>query len=421
VQLFIADSGNMRVMRWTVGASQGQLTVPRHPDPDTLLTSIGTPYGLSWSGSSLYVAENSRHRVMKWTRGAGWCEVSGPRTRCPGGRGMISGRQTQQSCRQIAAGRGAVVYSFIANDNAYSAYSTPDFCGVTHPVTGADACISDLLPNCQVLGDYCANEQAGQSMDWRMWEECGEPVAGRRFLSLIGAAELDGALDEVATPTDVFAVGSTAYISDRLNDRVVKWVAGLTVDGTGVSGVKVAGSHKCLSSSGMNCAGLEMLDDPEGLYVDASSSIVYVVDSGNHRVVSWSPGASRGELIAGTGVRGQGGDQLDTPTGIAVDWTGAFYIADTNNHRVVRWELGESTGRVVAGLTGIPGSGLEHLYNPSDVELDMAGNLYVADTSNHRVVKWCVSGVTDLKCASDGRHFPSCCLRTNLLIGSRDL
>ena len=166
---------------------------------------------------------------------------------------------------------------------------------------------------------------------------------------------------------------------------------------TSTLGEKVAGGAKC--STNNDCTGLGMLDDPQGLLVRGNN--LYIVDSGNHRVVEWPIGASSAtRVVAGTsGVRGIGLTELDTPKGIGIDWTGALYVADTNNNRVMRYTLGSTTGTLVAGNEqGQPGTSLSSLMAPTDVKVDYAGNVYISDTGNHRIVKWCAPGVTDLKC-----------------------
>ncbi|WP_369412165.1 serine/threonine-protein kinase [Nocardia sputi] len=66
------------------------------------------------------------------------------------------------------------------------------------------------------------------------------------------------------------------------------------------------------------------------------------------------------------------------PTGVAVDDAGNVYVTDMGNDRVVKLAAGASEP------TPLPFTGLR---NPQDVAVDDAGNVYVTDTSNNRVVK----------------------------------
>src|SRR5437870_8360801 len=87
------------------------------------------------------------------------------------------------------------------------------------------------------------------------------------------------------------------------------------------------------------------------------------------------------------GFRGEGGPafqaELSFPAGITLDAAGNLYFADSSNHRVRRISAGVIT--TVLG-TGIPGADLPtQLDTPTGVALDAAGNLYVADSGNQRI------------------------------------
>ena len=58
------------------------------------------------------------------------------------------------------------------------------------------------------------------------------------------------------------------------------------------------------------------------------------------------------QVVAGGNGRGDRLDQLDRPSGIAVERDGAVLVADTFNNRVVRWRAGAQVGEVVAGGNG---------------------------------------------------------------------
>jgi sugar lactone lactonase YvrE len=74
------------------------------------------------------------------------------------------------------------------------------------------------------------------------------------------------------------------------------------------------------------------------------------------------------------------------PAGIAGDGSGNLFIADRSNHAIRRISAaGEVT--TIAGMAGQPGAvngnGADaRFHSPSDIAVDSAGNLYVADTGN---------------------------------------
>ncbi|HNG92825.1 MAG TPA: NHL repeat-containing protein, partial [Acidobacteriota bacterium] len=75
--------------------------------------------------------------------------------------------------------------------------------------------------------------------------------------------------------------------------------------------------------------------------------------------------------------------------GLAIDTSFTLFIADTGNNRVMKitsanTKTTANTGTLVAGF----GSGLNAVRAPQGVAVDAAGNLYVADTGNNRVVRF---------------------------------
>ena len=69
---------------------------------------------------------------------------------------------------------------------------------------------------------------------------------------------------------------------------------------------------------------------------------------------------------------------LRQPAGVVVDAAGDLYVTDSGNDRVVKLGAGSST-QTVLPFTG--------LGSPHGVAVDTAGNLYVVDSSNDRVLK----------------------------------
>jgi sugar lactone lactonase YvrE len=134
---------------------------------------------------------------------------------------------------------------------------------------------------------------------------------------------------------------------------------------------------------------------PAGVAVDASGNI-YIADTSNHRVRRVDP---QGVIttVAGTGTTGFAGDgglgaaaKLYSPAGVAVEASGNIYIADTDNHRVRRVDpqgvITTVAGTGTAGYFGDMGPGSATTLNkPKGVAVDSSGNVYIADTDNHRV------------------------------------
>ncbi|CAF1624411.1 unnamed protein product [Adineta ricciae] len=168
------------------------------------------------------------------------------------------------------------------------------------------------------------------------------------------------------------------YVADNRNSRIQKWAPGAT------SGITVAGDSN--GSSGVTAA---LLHYPFGVYVDSAGN-VYVADTYNHRIQKWAPGATSGITVAGdsTGSYGVTAALLHYPIGVYVDSAGNVYVADYSNHRIQKWAPGATNGITVVGSSsGSSGVTAGLLYYPYGVYVDSAGNMYVADTYNSRIQK----------------------------------
>jgi sugar lactone lactonase YvrE len=127
-----------------------------------------------------------------------------------------------------------------------------------------------------------------------------------------------------------------------------------------------------------------------------SEDRIYIADTGNH-VVRMIDTDGVIYTIAGTGEPGYEGDggpavsaRLDTPSDVAVSPNGIVYIADTNNHAVRRIRPDGIIDSVAGtGERGFSGDGSAardaRLDRPYGVEVAPNGEVYVADTHNHRV------------------------------------
>ena len=138
-------------------------------------------------------------------------------------------------------------------------------------------------------------------------------------------------------------------------------------------------------------------NSPRGVAVDSSGN-VYVADYSNHRIRKISPAAVV-TTLAGSSV-GYVDDtgtaaKFSYPTGVAVDSSGNVYVADTNNHRIRKISPAmEVTTLAGSSLGYMDGTGTAaQFYNPRGVAVDSSGHVYVADYRNHRIRKIDPTGV----------------------------
>jgi len=123
---------------------------------------------------------------------------------------------------------------------------------------------------------------------------------------------------------------------------------------------------------------------------------IYIADTGNNRIRRVDTGG-RISTVAGTGTAGFAGDggpateaQLTAPRDVAVGPDGALFLADGENNRVRRVDAGGQISTVAGtGTAGFAGDGGQatqaQLNTPHGVDVDAAGNVYIADLYNNRV------------------------------------
>lgn len=185
-----------------------------------------------------------------------------------------------------------------------------------------------------------------------------------------------------------FDTGGNLYVADSYNGRVRR------IDPSGVI-ITVAGNGE---STGFGAEGDPAvsvpLSNPRGIAAGGGS--LYVGDTGQNRVVRVNPDGAL-NTIAGTGSAGYTGDgdvtsllQLNWPSGLALDGSGALYIADTLNNRIRKLTpdgvLSTIAGSGSSGFSGDGGDAQSaQLNGPCAVAIDQGGDLFIADGGNNRI------------------------------------
>ena len=125
----------------------------------------------------------------------------------------------------------------------------------------------------------------------------------------------------------------------------------------------------------------------------APDNAFYVADTAQHSIWRLS---SEGDLLDTWGEYGVAPGQFNEPWDVAIDQLGNVYVADTWNHRVQKFtaegEFVYSWGQLGQVQAYDPaGNGL--FYGPRGIAIGPDGNIYVADTGNHRVQVFNANGV----------------------------
>jgi uncharacterized protein (TIGR03437 family) len=232
-------------------------------------------------------------------------------------------------------------------------------------------------PPAYVISTFAGNGLSGFSGD-------GGPANGGQLNSPAGVAlDSSGAL----------------YIADQFNHRLRKVGTDgniSTIAGVGTAGFKGDGAAATAAN----------LNAPLGCWVDSSGNI-FLADTGNNVVrkitSSGTISTFSGNYGAGFGFGGDGGNAtgaiFNLPSSVAVDSSGNVYISDTSNNRVRKVLASNNTVFTLVG-NGSPGysgdngaAALARLNAPRGLALDLAGNLYIADSLNHRIRKVAPSGI----------------------------
>ena len=398
--LYIADANNNRIRKVSNGvistaAGNGTQGFSGDNGPATS-AQLNSPNGVAVdSAANLYIADTGNYRVRKVSNGAittvaGGGSPLGDNGPATGGwLGLPSGVAVDSAgnlyitdldnnrVRKVSNG----VITTVAGNGTYG------FSGDNGPATsaqlyGPEGVAVDNAGNLYIADTY--NERIRKVSNGVITTVAGNGVccgfSGDNGLAT--RAQLNGPWGAA-----VDSAGNL-YIADYSNNRIRKVVNGVITT--------VAGDGTCCFSGDNGPATSAQLYDPEGAAVDSAGNL-YIADSLNYRIRKVVNGVIT--TVAGNGTPGFGGDngpatsaRLNQPHGVAVDSAGNLYIADTGNNRIRKVTNGAITtvagNGVCCGFSGDNGPAASaQLNSPNGVAVDSAGNLYIADTGDHRIRK----------------------------------
>mgnify|MGYP001085964834 CR=1 FL=1 len=198
-------------------------------------------------------------------------------------------------------------------------------------------------------------------------------------------------------------VSKKVFVADTYNYRVLRF-ASLNSLSNGANAEAVLGQSNFTSN--LESTTQDGMKQPLSVVVDSNGTL-WVADTGNHRVLRFDAAASKPSGADADGVLGQDNftsadgsvarNRMTFPASVAVDQFGTLWVADAGNHRVLRFDAAASkpNGADADGVLGQPdfntnltGVGVNKLYVPKGIAIQDDGTLWVADTSNNRVLRF---------------------------------
>jgi sugar lactone lactonase YvrE len=382
--LWVADSANNRVLRYSSSFSNGQSAdfvlgqadfISNSPNrgSGSASNTLFSPQGIFVDGLDIWVADSANNRVLKF----------------------IDPANTDDSA-DFVLGQA----DFISNTSGLSSTSLFNPTGIA--VDGTTIWVADTENNRTLK----FNDPVGTDIT-------ADLVLGQPNFISNANNNLSVTASTLNKPQGIAVSGTTIWVADGSNNRLLQY-NNPAINGNAAS---VVLGHAVLTEGDPNFGGIDAasLFSPQSVFV--SGGEVWTADSANNRVLKYTTlttGASaalvigQSNFVSNTSGSGSlSASSMSLSRGVAIDSSGNTWVADSANNRVLRHSSGFSNGQnadLVLGqndfTSNAPNRGggvtANTLHSPRDLGFDNNGNLWVADSNNNRVLRYALgSGFTN--------------------------